>query len=124
MNIKRKPNDEGKRFKQIRINEGLTQKEFGDRLGKQQSTIQKYEAGVLRVPTEVIAALHNEFKIAFDWYHNGIGETRITGEKSNLITDLGTLKTTLQMANQRIEKLENQVTILIKEVYVLKNGRG
>lgn len=62
------------RIKQIRKSNGLTQVEFGERIGLKGNTITTYETG-LRVPSEsVIMAICREFGVNRSWLESGQGE--------------------------------------------------
>ncbi len=59
------------RIKQIRIEQGLTQDDFGKRIGTARNTVANYECG-RRIPTNaVITSICKEFGINKDWLLNG-----------------------------------------------------
>ena len=61
------------RIKQIRRKAKLTQTQFGERIGLQQNSIARIEAGT-RVPSEVvIKAICREFHIRREWLMHGEG---------------------------------------------------
>ena len=61
------------RIKQIRRKAELTQTQFGERIGLQQNSIARIEAGT-RVPSEVvIKAICREFHIRREWLMHGEG---------------------------------------------------
>ena len=73
------------RIRQIRKDSGLTQENFGKRIGVKANTITNYEIG-LRTPTEaVILSICREFKINENWLKNGIGEMKIPMTRSQQI---------------------------------------
>lgn len=62
------------RIKQIRKDKGLTQVEFGEKIGVKGNTITNYETG-LRNPTDaVLLAICREFCINKDWLLTGKGD--------------------------------------------------
>lgn len=62
------------RIKQIRKKEGLTQTQFGERIGVKGNTITNYETG-LRTPTDaVLKSICREFNVNEDWLRTGEGE--------------------------------------------------
>lgn len=62
------------RIKEIRKNKGLTQVEFGNKIGVKGNTITNYENG-LRKPTDaVILSICREFNINEEWLRTGNGE--------------------------------------------------
>ncbi|MDE7243264.1 MAG: helix-turn-helix domain-containing protein [Oscillospiraceae bacterium] len=61
-------------IKALRAMEGLTQAEFGSRIGVRGSTIANYETGV-RTPSEaVILSVCREFDVSEHWLRTGEGE--------------------------------------------------
>lgn len=65
------------RIKKVRKDEGLTQSEFGERLGIKGNTVTTYETGT-RVPSDaVIRAICREFNISEVWLRTGEGEPHI-----------------------------------------------
>lgn len=63
-----------KRIKKLRKSLGLTQTQFGDRLGLKGNTITSYETGV-RIPSEsAIISICREFNIRREWLESGEGE--------------------------------------------------
>lgn len=62
------------RIKQIRKSIGLTQTEFGIRIGVKGNTVTGYETG-LRAPSDaIIKAISREFGINEEWLRTGEGE--------------------------------------------------
>lgn len=73
------------RIRQIRKDSGLTQENFGKRIGVKANTITNYELG-LRTPTEaVILSICREFKINENWLKTGIGEMKIPMTRSQQV---------------------------------------
>lgn len=65
------------RIKKIRKDEGLTQVQFGERLGIKGNTITTYETGT-RIPSDaIIRAICREFHISEVWLRTGEGEPHI-----------------------------------------------
>lgn len=65
------------RIKKIRENEGLTQEEFGKRIGSARNTIANYETGNRSPSNAVITSICREFNINEEWLRTGEGEMRI-----------------------------------------------
>jgi transcriptional regulator with XRE-family HTH domain len=62
------------RIKQIRKEYGLTQVEFGERIGVKGNTVTNYETG-LRNPTDaVILSICREFNVNEEWLRTGNGK--------------------------------------------------
>lgn len=62
------------RIKQVRKDAGLTQSEFGNRIGAAQNTIATYESG-RREPLDItLKSICREFNVNYDWLKNGNGQ--------------------------------------------------
>lgn len=62
------------RIKELRIYLGLTQQEFGNKVGVSQNAIAKYEKGI-RTPLEpTVKAICTETKASYEWLKYGTGE--------------------------------------------------
>ena len=62
------------RIRTIRKTLGLTQGEFGEKIGVKANTITNYESG-LRVPMDAtIKAICNTYRVNEEWLRNGTGE--------------------------------------------------
>lgn len=64
----------GDRIKHIRKNLGLTQADFGKRIGVSGATISTSESGKTNPDEQTIRAICSEFSINRDWLVDGIGE--------------------------------------------------
>lgn len=65
------------RIKQIRKSNGMTQVEFGEKVGVKGNTITNYENGI-RTPTDaVILSICREFDINEEWLRTGKGEMKL-----------------------------------------------
>lgn len=62
------------RIKEIRENEGLTQEEFGRRIGSARNTIANYETGNRKPSNAVINSICREFNVNEEWLRTGKGE--------------------------------------------------
>lgn len=62
------------RIKELRKALGLTQKEFGDRIGVKRNTITTYEMGRNEPIPSVISLICKEFNVNEDWLRFGTGE--------------------------------------------------
>lgn len=60
------------RIKEIRENEGLTQEEFGKRIGAARNTIANYETGNRKPSNAVITSICREFGYREEWLRDGI----------------------------------------------------
>lgn len=74
------------RIKQIRKSTGLTQADFGKRIGVKGNTITNYETG-LRTPSDaVILSICREFNINETWLRTGVGQPKAALSKEDQIT--------------------------------------
>lgn len=72
------------RIKKIRKENGLTQTEFGSRIGVKGNTITNYETSV-RAPSEaMIKAICREFEINREWLETGKGKMKIRSQCNTL----------------------------------------
>ena len=75
------------RIRELRKELGLTQSEFGERLGLKQSTVTGYEAGT-RVPSDaIIFSICREFDVNEEWLRTGSGDMFIIKTRSQEIVD-------------------------------------
>ena len=75
------------RIKQIRKAKGLTQAEFGEKIGVKGNTITNYENG-LRNPTDaVILSICREFEVNKEWLETGKGEMSIQKTENEKIAE-------------------------------------
>lgn len=76
------------RIKQIRKEAGLTQVEFGEKLGVKGNTVTGYETG-LRNPTDaVILSICREFGVNEEWLRTGTGEMFVPETKDEQISKM------------------------------------
>ena len=64
------------RIKELRKSLGLTQKDFGERLGVQANTITSYESGVRTPNNSMILAICREYGVSETWLRTGEGEMK------------------------------------------------
>lgn len=67
----------GSRIKQLRKESGLTQAEFGSRIGISLSGVSSLEIGKNTPSEQTIRAICSEFSINRDWLVDGIGEMHV-----------------------------------------------
>ena len=76
------------RIKYIRKEIGLTQTEFGEKIGVKGNTVTNYETG-LRNPTDaVIRSICREFDVNEEWLRNGTGEMFVQKSKDEQIAEM------------------------------------
>lgn len=64
---------EGDRIRELRKSEGYTTKQFGERLGVKQSTVNAWEVGRIKPPVVAIKAIAAEFGVSEKWLTTGEG---------------------------------------------------
>jgi len=62
------------RMKEIRKALGISQKEFGTKLGVTDAAICAIEAGRRNVTEQMVKSICREFNVNYDWLKEGIGE--------------------------------------------------
>lgn len=67
-------NNTQNRIKEVRKAAGLTQAEFGERLGIKGNTITCYEKGIREPSEAIILAICREFNVREQWLRTGEGE--------------------------------------------------
>lgn len=74
------------RIKKVRQFYGLTQAEFGKKIGVKGNTVTNYENG-LRSPSEaVVRAISREFGVSLDWLKEGTGDMMIPVSRNDEIS--------------------------------------
>lgn len=76
----------GERIKELRRALGLTQKEFGERIGVKPNTIGTYEIGRNEPIDAVISLICREFDVNEHWLRTGEGEMFIQKSRSDEIS--------------------------------------
>ena len=62
------------RVKFVRLSLGLSQKEFGERIGKALRTIQDWESGRRNIPDSALRLISQTFGVSYEWLKTGKGE--------------------------------------------------
>lgn len=60
----------GRKIKNIRLDNKLTQKEFADKINKSCITIRKYESGDINPPMDVLSEICSIFNVPMDYFFN------------------------------------------------------
>jgi len=66
----------GERIKEIRKNAGLTQSEFGERIGFHKNQVYYVEVGESIPSDDYLAAVSREFRISYSWLRTGAADER------------------------------------------------
>jgi phage repressor protein C with HTH and peptisase S24 domain len=72
------------RLKYLRKTLGLSQEEFGERIGKSLRTIQYWEAGTVQIPDTALKLISSTFGVSYEWLKTGQGEMWEKREKALL----------------------------------------
>lgn len=75
------------RIKEIRLNLGLSQEEFGERLGLSRGAITNIELNKTDPKPRFVALLCREFNVNESWLRSGEGEMFISPSKDDVISD-------------------------------------
>lgn len=78
-------NDIGSRIKSIRKENGLTQEELGNLIGKKTITIRKYENGSIEIPNSVLHQIANVLNVNITELYGFVHV--VTGEKGKQLTE-------------------------------------
>jgi len=76
--------DIGKRIRKLREVLRLTQKQFGERIGKSWRTVQDWEAGKSSIPDHTLRFISSTFGVSYEWLKTGQGEMWEKREKALL----------------------------------------
>lgn len=76
---------ENERVKELRRTRGLTQSEFGEKLGVQNSAISKIERGENIVTDQMRLLISREFNVREEWLRDGVGPMEIQRNRSDEI---------------------------------------
>lgn len=76
------------RIKIVRKKAGLTQTEFGERIGVKGNTITGYENNVRAPSNAIISAISREFGVSETWLRTGEGEMLAAKTKQTEIADI------------------------------------
>ncbi len=72
------------RIKKLRMSLGLSQEEFGRKIGKSKRTIQYWEQGKIAPPENILHLIERTFNVNPEWLREGKGEMFLPKPKSNL----------------------------------------
>ena len=77
----------GKRLKQLRTENNLTQEEFGKPYNIKKSTVSQYESGSSRPDDELKKRIANDFNVSLDWL---MGKSDIKETAEDLLSSINT----------------------------------
>lgn len=72
------------RIKQLRLALGLTQDEFGGRLGITKASISKIENGANSASEQTLRSMVREFGVSYEWLTTGAGNMFEAGEEAEI----------------------------------------
>lgn len=73
-----------KRVKQLRSVLGLTQEEFGKRIGLAKSGISRIESGATGTTEQTLRSMVREFGVSYEWLTTGAGNMFEAGEEAEI----------------------------------------
>lgn len=111
----------GLRLKELRKKLGLSQADFAQKIGSDQSHIGKMEKGKRPIGNNVEYKILNEFSVNPDWWQSGLGEIFVNKAKEPNALDLGLLdgdyeEYTTKSGNQHLIKSDGNYLLKVKFV--------
>lgn len=76
------------RIRQVRKDAGLTQVEYGKRLGVAGNTVTNYENGMREPSNAIIAAICREFNVNEEWLRTGKGSMYVEMSRAELAANI------------------------------------
>ncbi len=76
-----------KRLKQLRKYLGLTQTEFGEKIGVKGNTVTNYENGRRTLSEQTIKSICREFNVSYAWLVNGIEPMLSETDNTTMLID-------------------------------------
>jgi transcriptional regulator with XRE-family HTH domain len=113
---------EARRFKEFRKAENLTQLQFGEKIGKDQATVQRYEKGTFSIPIDVIKTMHEVFQMSLDWFFLGKGGRLYVPEKAKLVTDIKAYELNQNILMTQVAGLKQDFNKLYNDFYAFKQN--
>lgn len=105
----------GKRIKEVREREGLTQSEFAERIGKSQMSISQNELGNSQPRSSTLRAISEEFGVSYNWLLSGTGERTLSiDNKKEIPSESG------KWSEKAFDAIREQNAHLLKEVQFLR----
>ena len=102
--------DEKERFKEIRISNELSQKEFAEKLGTSQGVISDIEHGRKGISRNVLLALGTEFNINATWVLTGEGDMFLPRQISAFKTAEQTINSVNEALIKNAESIDETIT--------------
>ncbi len=97
------------RLKEIRISQGLTQKQMSEKIGVTEATVSRMESGKSAITEQTVKSLCREFNINKDWLLNGEGEMNIISKQDEKIAEV-----LMEIHASGNEKLKNVVEKMLE----------
>lgn len=104
------------RVKELRLKLGLTQEEFGEKIGLSKSGVSNIENGTRNVSERHIKLISKTFGVSEVWIRNGMGEITI-GKRPKSLEDY-TNEELLNELNRRLSGFETLKKFMEAEVIV------
>ncbi len=97
------------RLKEIRISQGLTQKQMSEKIGVTEATVSRMESGKSAITEQTVKSLCREFNINKDWLLNGEGEMNIISKQDEKIAEV-----LMEIHASGNEKLKNVIEKMLE----------
>ena len=101
----------GSRIRKVRLNHGLKQDEFAEKIGVNRHSLSRIESGKQQPPLDILGALCSVYKVDANWILNGVEQQTDDVDFERLKADLDVcqdrLKDKIQLVDLLSEKLKS-----------------
>lgn len=98
--------------------ENISQTELGRIIGMPPDRINKYVNGTLKIPFEIVLAMHQKLLLNFNWFYAGTGKRKLESlGKKELMTDLSEVAANQRATIAMIEGLTDRLSKIERIVY-------
>ena len=108
----------GERLKYIRKSEGLTQAEFGGKIGVSESAISNYESEKRPLSDSLIKLVCQTFGYYYEWLSNGVDPPKISTDNKNVT--LNSLKEEFALTDFDVKIMEAYLSFSPEERYAIR----
>lgn len=112
------------RIKSLRKILKVTGKDMAKAVGISHTAMVRYESGEYTINTNLIKALHDVYRMSYEWFFEGTGQPLEGTEKksTSLLSDVTVLADNDRLLALEIKRLKLEFKNLHREVYAMKNG--
>ena len=121
----------GKRIREARKAKGITQKELGTEISRTESSIAKYEQGLVEIPNSVLQSIASALGVSVDYFFGKnsdsnvkVGDTYFDGRATitDVHTDGGKLHITLDLDENSVSDREKGLIVAALEQLSTASG--